>query len=109
MIKDGLAVVRQMFIEPDRAPLGPAEQNLEPPLALDQRQVAQEVGVLPEQVEGVPRRLRAPVWFRSAWKSGVPSSRAITASPSIRNDCALMRSAASTMAGKRSAQSWPPR
>jgi hypothetical protein len=36
-----------------------------------------------------------------------PSSRAITASPSVRNDDALMRSAASTMAGKRSAQSWP--
>jgi len=30
-------------------------------------------------------------------------------SPSIRNDCALMRLAASTMAGKRSAQSWPLR
>ncbi|SIO47391.1 Integrase core domain-containing protein [Bradyrhizobium erythrophlei] len=37
--------------------------------------------------------------LRSAPKSGVPSSRAITASPSIRNDCALMRSAASTIAG----------
>ena len=35
----------------------------------------------------------------SARKSGVPSSRAITASPSIRNDDALRRRAASTMAG----------
>jgi hypothetical protein len=35
--------------------------------------------------------------------------RAITASPSIRNDDAWMRLAASTIAGKRSAQSWPLR
>ncbi len=48
-----------------------------------------------------PRR-----WLRNGWKSSIPSSRAITTSPSIRNDCALRRSAASTIAGKRSAQSY---
>jgi hypothetical protein len=40
-----------------------------------------------------------------ALKSDSPSSRQITASPSIRNDDALRRLAASTIAGKRSAQS----
>jgi hypothetical protein len=39
----------------------------------------------------------------------MPEDQAITASPSIRNDVALRRSAVSTMAGKRLAQSWPPR
>ena len=58
-----------------------------------------------DQVEGEQRRLIAPALALSAWKSGVPSSLAITASPSIRNYAALMRLAASTMAGKRSAQS----
>jgi hypothetical protein len=47
--------------------------------------------------------------FRSARKSDIPSSLVITASPSITNDAALMRRAASTIAGKRSAQSWPLR
>jgi hypothetical protein len=47
--------------------------------------------------------------LRSARKSGVPSSRAITASPSIRNECALMRSQPQRWPGKRSAQSWPLR
>ena len=49
-----------------------------------------------------PRRL-----LRSARKSDIPSSLAITTSPSIRNDVALTRSAASTVPVKRSAQSWP--
>jgi len=70
----------------DRPPLGPAEQLLEPPLALDQRQVAQVLAVMLDQVEGEQHRLMAPSWLRSAWKSGVPSPRALTASPSIRND-----------------------
>ena len=43
--------------------------------------------------------------FRSALKSEMPSSRQITASPSIRNEMALMVLAASTIAGNRSAQS----
>jgi hypothetical protein len=38
---------------------------------------------------------------RGSWKSGMPSPWAITASPSIRNDVALMRLAASTMANGR--------
>jgi len=91
MGKRGWAIARQTLDEPDRSPLGPADQLGEPPLALDQRQVAQVSAVVLDQVEGVP----------SSW--------AITASPSIRNDDALMLSAASTMAGKRSAQSWPLR
>ena len=54
------AVARQMFGEPDGAPLGPAEQSGEPPLALDQRQIAQVVAVMLDQVEGVQHRLMAP-------------------------------------------------
>jgi len=64
---------------------------------------------LQPEPEGVQHRLMGPASARSAWKSGVPSSRAITASPSIRNDGAWSRAAASTMAGKRSDQSWPLR
>jgi hypothetical protein len=41
MLEHDRAVVRQMLSEPDRSPLGPAEQSGKPPLALDQRQVAQ--------------------------------------------------------------------
>ncbi len=39
----------------------------------------------------------------------MPSCRQITASPSIRNERALIVLAASTIAGNRSAQSYPPR
>jgi hypothetical protein len=39
--------------EPDEAPLGLADQFGEPSLALDQRQVAQVVAVMLDQVEGV--------------------------------------------------------
>jgi hypothetical protein len=53
MGEHGRTVARQMFDEPDRAPLGPADQSGEPPLALDQRQVAQVVAVMLDQVEGV--------------------------------------------------------
>jgi hypothetical protein len=50
-----------MFNELDRAPLlGPAEQLGEPPLALDQWQLAQVVAVVLQQVEGVQHHLTAP-------------------------------------------------
>ena len=39
MFEHGRAVTDQMLNELDGAPLGPAEQSGEPPLALDQRQV----------------------------------------------------------------------
>jgi hypothetical protein len=45
MLEDGRAVARQMLREPDGAPLGPAEQSGEPPLAFDQRKSAQVVVV----------------------------------------------------------------
>jgi hypothetical protein len=48
---------------------------------------------LQPEPEGVQHRLMARRRLRSAWKSGVPSSRAITASPSIRNDGAWSRAA----------------
>ena len=95
------AVFRQILNELDGLPLGPAEQSGEPSLALDQRQVAQIVAVLTASL--LRRRLR------SAWKSGMPSPLTTTASPSIRNECASRRAAASTMEGKRSAQSLPLR
>ena len=60
MVKDSWAVTYQMLNELDRAPLGPAEQLREPPLALDQRQVAQVVAVMLDQVEGVQHHLTAP-------------------------------------------------
>jgi hypothetical protein len=61
MLEDGRAVTRQMLIEPDGAALCPAEQLLEPPLALDQRKVAQIVAVMLQQVERDQHRLMAPV------------------------------------------------
>jgi hypothetical protein len=39
MLKHGWAVTRQVFVEPDGSPRGLAKQLVEPPLALDQRQV----------------------------------------------------------------------
>ena len=68
--------------------LGLADQHGEASLALDQRQVAQvsspscSIRSKAYSTASLPRRR-----FRSARKSGVPSSWAITASPSIRNDC----------------------
>ena len=49
-----------MLNELDGAPLGPAEQLLEPPLALDQRQVAQITAVMLDQVEGEQHHLMSP-------------------------------------------------
>jgi hypothetical protein len=46
-----------MLVVPDGSPPGPAEQSGEPPLALDQRQVAQVVAVVLDQVEGKVRVL----------------------------------------------------
>jgi hypothetical protein len=46
MIEHGRAVIRQMLGEPDGAVLGPADQSGEPPLALDQWQVAQVVNLI---------------------------------------------------------------
>ena len=49
MIEHGRAVTRQMLDEPDGV-LGPADQFGEPPLALDQRQVAQVVNLMWDMV-----------------------------------------------------------
>jgi hypothetical protein len=46
VLEHGSAVTRQVFGEPDGAPLGRAEQSGKPSLALDQRQVAQVVAVM---------------------------------------------------------------
>jgi hypothetical protein len=48
-----------MFNEPDGAPHGLADQSGEPPLALDQRQVAKVRTVMLDQVEGEQDRLIA--------------------------------------------------
>ena len=61
--------------------------------ALDQRQVAQILAVMFDQVEANSNASCPRPLLRSACKSGVPSSRAIIASPSIRNDMALMSAA----------------
>ena len=47
----------------------PAQQFLEPTLAPDQRQVAQIVAVMLDQVEGV-QKSRLPL--KSRWKSRIP-------------------------------------
>ena len=75
----------------DRQSPGAVQQFLEPPLALDQRQVAQIVAIMLDQVEGMQLRLMA---LGSAAR-GSPASRRrgrSPTSPSIRNDDALMRS-----------------
>jgi hypothetical protein len=84
MLEDGRAVTRQVLNEPDGAPLGLADQLGEPSLALDQRQVAQVVAVMLDQVEGVQYRLMAPRRLRSARKSGIPSSLADRATSASR-------------------------
>jgi hypothetical protein len=50
-----------MFIEPDCV-LRPADQSGQPPLALDQRQVAKVRTVMLDQVEGEQHRLMAPAF-----------------------------------------------
>ena len=81
VIEHGRAVVRQMFNEPDGV-LGSADQSGEPPLALDQRQVAQVVTV----DAGSGRRRTAPPHgpgFGSAAR-GSPTSRRRGRSPPRR-------------------------
>ena len=60
MTEHGRAVTHQMFCEQDGVSGLYADQFFEPPLALDQRQVAQIVAVKFEQVEGVQHRLVTP-------------------------------------------------
>ena len=60
MIEHDWAVTRQMLIELDRALLGPADQLLEPLLALDQWQATQIVTAMPDQVERKQHHLAAP-------------------------------------------------
>ena len=55
MGEPGRAVTIQMLIATDDLPLG--EQSGEPPLAFDQRQVAQVNTVVLQQVEGIRHRL----------------------------------------------------
>ena len=52
MIEHGRAVTRRMLVVQDGSPLGGANQFEEPPLALDQRQVAQVVAVMLDQAKG---------------------------------------------------------
>ena len=59
MLEHDRAVVGQMLNEADCVLLGLADQPGEPSLALDQRQVAQVVVFVHEQVEGVQHRLMA--------------------------------------------------
>ena len=49
----------QAILPTDGAPLGPAEQSGDPPLALDQRHLAQVVAVMLDQIEGLQHRLMA--------------------------------------------------
>ena len=109
MREHGHIIIRQMAVVPDGLPLGLADQLGQSALALDQQLVAQIAVVKFDQVDANNTASWPRCLLRSAWKSDVPSWREITPSPSIRNECALMRRAAYTMAGKRSAQSWPLR
>jgi len=59
MPEHGRAVIRRMLIETDDLPLDPAEQSGEPLLAFMQRQVAQVITVMLQQVEGAEHRLGA--------------------------------------------------
>jgi hypothetical protein len=70
-MEDCRAVTSQMLNEPDGSPLGLADQFEEPPLAFDQRQLAQVVAVVLDQVEGVEHRLMARRLLRRTLKSGV--------------------------------------
>ena len=82
VLEDGGAVTRQMLDKPDGSPLGLAEQLLEPPLALDQRQVAQVDAIVLDQVEGVQHRLMTPALASAA--RGSPASRPHWRSPPRR-------------------------
>src|SRR5437868_9776882 len=61
VIEHARAATRQMLSKPYGSPLGPAEYLDEPPpLALDQRQVAQFVAVMLDQIEREQHCLMAP-------------------------------------------------
>jgi len=89
---DRAPVTLQMHAVLDGAPLGPAEQPVEPPLPLDQRQVAQIGTDMLDQVEGIEHRLMSPAPDHDL---------------TVDWTDALMRLAASTMVGNRSAQPLP--
>ena len=57
MLEHGRAVTRQMRIEPDCSPLGPADQLFEPFLPLDQGNAYPVVGRLNELAILVPNSL----------------------------------------------------
>ena len=77
----------------------------QPPLALDQRQVAQVVVVKFDQVEGVQHRFLATPFAPQRMEVRCPVVAGDHGLAVDQERVALMRSAASTMAGKRSAQS----
>jgi hypothetical protein len=56
-VEQGRAVAPQMLNEPDGSPLGPAEQSGEPSLAFDQRQAAEIVAVVLDQISRLPSYL----------------------------------------------------
>jgi hypothetical protein len=87
-------------------PLGPAEQILEPLLALDQRQVAEVDAVMLDQVEGEQHRFMAPALASQRVEVG----RAIVAGDYCftvyqERRCQDVGSATATRAWKRSPQS----
>jgi hypothetical protein len=102
-----LAVDRQMLNEPDGSPLGSPEQLLEPPLALDQRLVAQIVAVKLDQVEREQHRLMTPPFAPQRVEVRQPVVTGDHRLAVEQERRGLDGSAASTIAGKRSAQSWP--
>jgi hypothetical protein len=80
----------------DGSPIGPAEQLLAPPLRSISGRSRRSVPSCSIKSNANSTASWSRRRLRSAWKSGVPFSRAITASPSIRNDDPLISSAAST-------------
>ena len=77
--------------------------------AFDQRQVAQIVAVMLQQVEREQHRFMCPVFTPQRMEVRRPVVAGDYRLAVDREDCALMRSAASTIAGKRWAPSWPLR
>jgi len=75
VIEHGRPVVRRMLNEPDGV-LGSADQSGEPSLALEQRQVAQVIAVMLDQVESVQHRLMTA---RSAVRAQRVSGRRLRA------------------------------
>ena len=105
------AIALDVAVELQPRPGAAGEELRQARLAVLDRRAAQILAVDEDQIECPEERRRFDAWLllRRSSNAARPSAPAITTSPSIRKCSLWSASAAATIAGKRSAQSWPLR